>query len=142
MAGRFDLERFVQAQDPVMEQVCQELREGRKRSHWMWFVFPQLSGLGQSSMARRYAIASLDEAKAYLKHPILGPRLRDCSDLVNRVEGRSIDQIFGSPDDLKFHSCMTLFSLADPAVPVFKDALARYFAGVPDRLTRAKLAMR
>ncbi len=140
MPGPFDLDRFVEAQDPVMEDVRRELSAGRKRSHWMWFVFPQLSGLGQSAMARRYAIASLEEARAYLKHPILGPRLLDCSDLVNRVEGRPIEDILGSPDDLKFHSCMTLFSLADPAAPVFKQALVRYFGGAPDRLTTARLA--
>src|SRR3954463_5775730 len=103
------LERFVGAQDAVMDQVLRELEAGRKQSHWMWFVFPQLAGLGHSAMARRYAIASLDEARAYLGHAILGPRLVECSDLVCRVEGRSASQVFGSPDDLKFHSCMTLF---------------------------------
>jgi len=104
MSELFDLDRFVQAQDQVMEQVRRELLEGRKRSHWMWFVFPQLRGLGHSSMARHYAIASLDEAEAYLRHPILGPRLIECSELVNRVKGRSINEIFGGLDDRKFHS--------------------------------------
>src|ERR1700685_3939919 len=103
-----DLDRFVDAQDRVFEQVRRELRDGHKRSHWMWFVFPQLSGLGHSPMAQRYAIGSLGEATAYLEHPVLGPRLVECAALVDAVEGRSIGDIFGSPDDLKFHSCMTL----------------------------------
>ena len=105
----------------------------------MWFVFPQLSGLGHSAMARHYAIASLDEAEAYLRHPTLGPRLIECSELVNRVEGRSINEIFGSPDDLKFHSCMTLFASVSDAAPVFNAALARHFGGELDRLTAEKL---
>ena len=139
MPGSFDLNRFVQAQDPVLEQVRQELAAGRKRSHWMWYVFPQLSGLGHSAMAQHYAIASLEEAQAYLKHPILGPRLVDCTGLVNRVAGCSVNQIFGSPDDLKFHSSMTLFSAAQPEAPAFGDALAKYFDGVPHRRTLEKL---
>jgi uncharacterized protein (DUF1810 family) len=139
MPDQFDLDRFVQAQDHVTEQVRRELSEGRKRSHWMWFVFPQLSGLGHSAMARLYAITSLDEATAYLRHPILGPRLAEYTELVNRVEGRSINQIFGSPDDLKFHSCMTLFASVRDAAPVFKVALARHFGGALDRLTAEKL---
>ncbi|MGE4049100.1 MAG: DUF1810 domain-containing protein [Acetobacteraceae bacterium] len=130
-----DLSRFVDAQNPVIEQVRRELGDGRKRSHWMWFVFPQLAGLGHSAMARRYALSSLDEAKAYLRHSVLGPRLIECTELVNRVKGRSAFEILGSPDDLKFHSSITLFSLADPAVPAFQDALARYFAGKPDSRT-------
>ena len=101
----------------------------------MWFVFPQLAGLGHSAMARRYAIASLDEARAYLAHPLLGPRLLNCAALVNRIEGRSIRNILGSPDDLKFHSSMTLFSRAQPSEQVFRDALEKYFAGVPDPYT-------
>lgn len=141
MLESFDLERFLGAQEPVMQQVRDELSHGRKRSHWMWFVFPQLRGLGHSDMARRYAIGSLAEAQAYLHHPILGPRLIACSELVQAVQGRAIDQIFGAPDDLKFHSSMTLFSLVDDAAPVFKAALAKYFAGAPDRLTMAQLAM-
>jgi uncharacterized protein (DUF1810 family) len=140
MPEPFDLDRFVQAQDPLMERVCHELRDGRKRSHWMWFVFPQLGGLGRSAMTQYYAIASLDEADAYLRHPILGPRLVDCSELVNRVEGRSINEIFASPDDLKFHSCMTLFSLVQDTAPVFKVALAKYFGGALDQLTTEQLA--
>ncbi len=138
----FDPDGFIKAQDPVFDQVLQELRDGRKRSHWMWFVFPQLSGLGHSAMAQRYALASLDAASAYLHHTVLGPRLVTCSELVNQVEGRSAHDIFGSPDDMKFHSCMTLFSLVPDAGPVFKTALARYFNGVPDRLTLGALASR
>ena len=140
MPDQFDLDRFVQAQDPVLAQVRQELRDGRKRSHWMWFVFPQLSGLGHSAMARHYAIASLAEAWAYLEHPLLGPRLVECGALVNAVEGRSINQILGSPDDLKFHSSMTLFNLAQPEAPVFREALKKYFDGALDRLTAERLA--
>ena len=135
MSGQFDLDRFVQAQNPVLAQVEEELRDGRKRSHWMWFVFPQLRGLGQSSMARQYAIASLAEARAYLRHPVLGPRLIKWTALVNAVKDRSAGQIFGSPDDRKFHSSMTLFSLADPDAMVFRQALGGFFDSEPDRLT-------
>lgn len=135
MKDPFDLDRFARAQAPVMEQVRRELAEGRKRSHWMWFVFPQLAGLGQSDMARRYALASLDEARAYLAHPLLGPRLRDCAALVNGVRGRSAHDILGSPDDRKFHSCMTLFALADPGAMEFREALEKYFGGRQDRGT-------
>src|SRR3954463_10902527 len=110
----FELRRFVEAQNPIYQRVCQELSRGRKETHWMWFIFPQLRGLGHSAMAHRYGIASQAEAEAYLRHPMLGPRLRECTRLVNEVEGRTIHQIFGSPDDLKFRSCMTLFSLATP----------------------------
>jgi uncharacterized protein (DUF1810 family) len=136
----FDPDRFVQAQDAVYERVRRELREGRKRGHWMWFVFPQLSGLGFSEMAQRYAIATLGEAAAYLEHPILGPRLIECSELVNQVEGRTINEIFGTPDDLKFHSSMTLFASIPDAPPAFDAALAKYFGGAPDRMTAKMLA--
>jgi uncharacterized protein (DUF1810 family) len=136
----FDPDRFVQAQDAVYERVRRELREGRKRGHWMWFVFPQLSGLGFSAMAQRYAIATLGEAAAYLEHPILGLRLVECSELVNQVEGRTINEIFGSPDDLKFHSSMTLFASIPDAPPAFDAALAKYFGGAPDRMTAKMLA--
>ena len=131
----FDLERFVRAQAPVITRVEAELRAGRKQSHWMWFVFPQIAGLGHSAMAARYAIASLAEARAYLVHPILGPRLRTCTELVLAVEGRSIHAIFGSPDDLKFRSCMTLFAAAEPNEPLFAAALRKYFAGAADDAT-------
>ena len=139
MTEEFDLDRFVQAQEPVMAQVRQELAAGRKRSHWMWFVFPQLAGLGHSAMARRYAIASLAEARAYLEHPLLGSRLVGLTELVNQVKGRSIREIFGSPDDLKFHSSMTLFAYARPDVSAFREALDRHFGGVMDNRTLEKL---
>jgi uncharacterized protein (DUF1810 family) len=127
MNDPYDLQRFVDAQAPLYGDVCAELRAGRKETHWMWFVFPQLRGLGHSAMAHKYGIASQAEAEAYLAHPILGPRLRECGDLVNRIEGRSIDEIFGSPDNLKFRSCMTLFADATPDNGVFLRALAKYF---------------
>ena len=139
MPDRFDLDRFVRAQQPVLAQVLEELRDGRKRSHWMWFVFPQLSGLGHSATARHYAIASRQEAIAYLAHPLLGPRLIACGELVNQVRNRSVQQIFGNPDDLKFRSSMTLFAALRPAATVFRDALARYFDGVPDQATIDRL---
>ena len=129
-----DLDRFVQAQNPIIGQVQGELRAGQKRTHWMWFVFPQIAGLGHSPTARHYAIASRAEAVAYMAHPVLGPRLLACTDLVNAVQGRTAHQIFSSPDDLKFRSCMTLFAATDGAAP-FQAALARYFAGQPDAAT-------
>jgi uncharacterized protein (DUF1810 family) len=115
MDDPYNLRRFSDAQNPVFEQVCSELRNGQKRGHWMWFIFPQIEGLGLSQTAREFAISSRDEAAAYLDHPILGPRLRECTRLVNLAEGRSIDQIFGYPDNLKFRSCMTLFAHATSA---------------------------
>jgi uncharacterized protein (DUF1810 family) len=140
MPDPFNLGRFVQAQDPVLKEVFAELRAGLKQSHWMWFVFPQLAGLGFSSTARHYAIASLEEARSYLAHQVLGPRLIDCTTLVNTVEGRSAHQIFGTPDDLKFHSSITLFALAQPTEHAFSEALRKYFDGKPDRLTTEKCA--
>ena len=134
----FELDRFVVAQAPVYGAVTAELSAGRKTTHWMWFVFPQIEGLGLSAMAQRYAIGSLAEAQAYLAHPVLGRRLRDCTALVNAVEGRPIRAILGSPDDLKFRSCMTLFAEAAEE-PVFRQALDRYFAGAPDPETLARL---
>ena len=137
MSNDFDLGRFVAAQGPVMLQVLRELRAGKKNSHWMWFVFPQLAGLGHSPMAQRYAIVSLDEARAYLAHSLLGPRLLECTRAVNAVAGRSVNEIFGSPDDLKFRSSMTLFAraAAAPGETVFRDALGRYFGGAEDPRT-------
>ncbi len=135
----FDLDRFIQAQEPVLSAVRRELHEGRKRSHWMWFVFPQLRGLGHSEMAHRYGLASREEALAYYEHPVLGPRLRECAALVNAVPGCTIAQILGSPDDLKFRSSMTLFAAVAPGEPAFRQALGRFFAGVPDRLTLERL---
>jgi len=139
MDDPFELQRFVEAQDPVIDEVRGELRAGRKRSHWMWFVFPQLEGLGSSAMAQRYAIASLAEARAYLAHPLLGPRLRDCSALVLALEGRDIHQIFGAPDDIKFWSSMTLFDVAAASEPVFRDCLNKYFGGRSDRGTLSRI---
>jgi len=138
-ATGFDLERFLDAQASVIERVQSELRAGAKRTHWMWFVFPQIAGLGHSAMAERYAIASLDEAKAYAAHPVLGARLRDCTALVLAVEGKAAHAIFGSPDDLKFHSCMTLFARAAPEEPLFAQALERFFSGREDPLTVERL---
>src|SRR6059058_6299598 len=112
MSDPFSLQRFVDAQEGVFAEVCAELAAGRKESHWMWFVFPQLQGLGSSATARRYALASVEEARAYLAHPVLGARLRECTRLVNGTEGRTIEEIFGYPDYLKFRSCMTLFERA------------------------------
>jgi uncharacterized protein (DUF1810 family) len=135
----YDLQRFVDAQDRVFEQVRQELQDGSKRSHWMWFVFPQIAGLGFSQMAARYAISSLAEATAYLAHPVLGPRLKECTQLVLQVEGRSIRQIFGQPDDMKFRSSMTLFARAAPDEPIFTKALQKYFGGELDRMTLERI---
>jgi uncharacterized protein (DUF1810 family) len=135
----FDLQRFVDAQAPVYERVITELREGRKRSHWMWFVFPQIAGLGSSPMAQRYAISSRAEAAAYLAHPVLGPRLIECTRLVTATEGRSIHDILGSPDDMKFHSSMTLFAVAAPNSADFRAALDKYFGGESDPATLARL---
>ncbi len=135
----FNLERFVDAQDPVYSDVLAELRTGKKRSHWMWFVFPQIAGLGQSEMARRYAIASSDEAAAYLAHPVLGARLRECARLVATHVDKDIRDIFGSPDDRKFHSSMTLFADVAPDEAVFQICLDAFFDGEPDAATLARL---
>ncbi|HEY0919732.1 DUF1810 domain-containing protein [Devosia sp.] len=132
-------EHFVAAQDRVYAAVTAELRAGRKASHWMWFVFPQLRGLGSSPMAQRYGLADLDAARAYLAHPVLGPRLLECTGLVNAVAGRSAHAIFGSPDDRKFRSSMTLFARAAPGEPAFPAALDRYYGGIGDPLTLERL---
>lgn len=133
----FDLERFVAAQDAAgtYRQALGELRTGSKRSHWMWFVFPQIAGLGQSPTARKYAITSLDEAAAYLGHPVLGPRLAECAGAVAGLEGRTARQIFGGTDERKLHSSMTLFLRADPRQAVFQEVLAKYFDSLPDAAT-------
>ena len=128
MNDPWDLQRFVDAQNPVYERVCAELRRGCKETHWMWFVFPQMRGLGQSAMATRYGISSQAEAEAYLLHPVLGPRLRECTGLVNLIDGRTVDEIFGSPDNLKFRSSMTLFASATQDNAVFAEALRKYFS--------------
>ena len=134
-----DLERFVEAEESVIGDVKRELRSGRKRSHWMWFVFPQVAGLGRSDMAHRYAIDSLAEARAYLAHPVLGPRLRECTELVNDVDGRTANEIFGSPDDLKFRSSMTLFEVAADDPGPFRAALETYYDGERDPKTLDRL---
>jgi uncharacterized protein (DUF1810 family) len=131
----YNLRRFVTAQNPVFEEVCAELRAGQKRSHWIWFIFPQMRGLGSSEYATFYGIASRGEAEAYAAHPVLGPRLRECTRLVIAVAGRSIRQILGSPDDLKFRSSMTLFALTSAENQVFKDALDKHFGGKMDERT-------
>ena len=135
MRDLYDLKRFVDAQEPVYEQVLRELKAGRKQSHWMWFVFPQLRGLGHSFMASLYGIGSGAEARAYLDHTLLGARLVECTRLVNLIEGREIGEIFGYPDDLKFHSSMTLFARTAPDNQGFTDALQKYFGGEFDPLT-------
>jgi uncharacterized protein (DUF1810 family) len=137
----FDLQRFVDAQSPIFDQVCSELQDGAKRSHWIWFIFPQIKGLGNSRLARKFAISSREEAKAYLEHPILGPRLIECTKLVNLIENRTIEQIFGHPDCLKFRSCMTLFANAT-GNQIFVDALSKHFKGKPDPLTLQRLETR
>lgn len=129
------LQRFVDAQNPVYARVCAELRAGCKESHWMWFVFPQLRGLGRSAMAMRFGIAGREEGAAYLRHAVLGTRLRQCAQLVNQVEGRSVEQIFGYPDNLKFHSSMTLFARVAEDADVFETALRKYFSGREDQAT-------
>lgn len=134
-----DLQRFVDAQERVYGRVVDELRAGRKRSHWMWFVFPQLRGLGSSPTAVRYGIASLDEARAYLDHDLLGPRLRECVGLVNAVQGRTATQIFGSIDELKLRSSMTLFARATKDNQDFRALLDKYYGGEQDPLTQALL---
>ena len=138
MNDPFDLKRFVDAQAPVYQRVVAELSRGRKQSHWMWFIFPQLAGLGLSEMAQRYAIASRDEAIAYLKHDILGPRLLECTALVNAVDGKTIREILGSPDDMKFRSSMTLFAAVSDN-PIFAEAIEKYYAGEKDQATLATL---
>jgi uncharacterized protein (DUF1810 family) len=139
MNDRFNLQRFVDAQNPVYDQVTRELRAGQKRSHWIWFIFPQIAGLGRSETARLYAISSREEAAAYFKDPVLGDRLRECVGLVLNIEGRSIDRILGSPDDMKFRSSMTLFAHAGDDAQIFRDALEKYFAGEEDALTLERL---
>ena len=134
MDDPFDLQRFVTAQAGVHEQALGELTAGRKRSHWMWFVFPQLAALGHSPTAKHFGLSGLDEARAYLAHTVLGPRLLACTAAANAVRGHTAHEIFGSPDDLKFRSSMTLFAQADPDQPAFRDAIARFYDG-PDPMT-------
>jgi uncharacterized protein (DUF1810 family) len=132
---RFDLERFVKAQEPDFANALAELRAGRKRSHWIWYVFPQLRGLGVSYISHQYGITGLDEARAYLGHQVLGPRLRESAEVLLTIEGASAHDIFGSPDDIKLRSSATLFACASPPASTFEQVLAKYFDGVPDSAT-------
>ena len=141
MAEAADLARFVEAQAGVYEGALAEVRRGRKTSHWMWFIFPQLAGLGSSAVAQRYAIASLEEAQAYLAHPVLGPRLRACAQAVCGLKGKSATEVFGTPDDLKLRSSLTLFEAADPAETVFAQALETLCGGQRDATTLSKLGL-
>lgn len=134
-AAPHNLQRFLTAQEPLYATVLDELRAGRKQSHWMWFIFPQLAGLGNSAMAQRYALQSLDEARAYLAHPILGARLRECAELVLAVNGRTINEILGAPDDKKLCSCATLFAAVSDEGSVFEWLLAKYYDGAEDERT-------
>jgi uncharacterized protein (DUF1810 family) len=140
-AAEYDLQRFVDAQNAggTYGQAANELRRGRKTSHWMWYVFPQIAGLGYSATSRRYAISSPDEAKAYLDHPVLGPRLRECAGIVAQTQGRSALQIFGDIDAQKLHSSMTLFQQAAPDEPLFQQVLDQYFGGQADQETLRRL---
>jgi uncharacterized protein (DUF1810 family) len=135
----FDLGRFLIAQKPVYDRVLSEIRSGRKRTHWMWFIFPQIDGLGSSTTARHYAIKSIEEAEAYLNHPLLGRRLRDCAEAVLSVEGRSASAILGDPDDLKLKSCATLFASVSSPGSVFDRILAKYYDGERDAMTMVLL---
>lgn len=141
MSDQYGLERFVAAQDRggIYEQAVAELRDGAKVSHWMWFVFPQVAGLGSSAMSRKYAISGLEEARAYLRHPVLGPRLRECARVVADAEDTTAEQIFGSVDAMKLRSSMTLFEAAAPGEPVFAEVLEKYFGGERDDATLARL---
>jgi uncharacterized protein (DUF1810 family) len=139
MPDHYNLQRFVDAQEPVFAQVLTELRAGCKIGHWMWFIFPQLRGLGASAAANRFGISGMAQAEAYLQHPVLGQRLRQCTRLAIDANRRSITQIFGYPDDLKFRSSMTLFLRTGSDERVFQEALDQYFAGAPDRLTLERL---
>jgi uncharacterized protein (DUF1810 family) len=138
-ADPYHLQRFVEAQEPLYEEVLQELRAGQKTSHWMWFIFPQIAGLGHSPLAQKFAISGRAEAENYLQHPLLGPRLTECTRLVNQVQGRAIDDIFGDIDGLKFRSSMTLFAKVAANNQVFVEAIAKFYGGNFDELTMARL---
>jgi uncharacterized protein (DUF1810 family) len=139
VADAFDLERFMRAQEGIHDTALAELRAGRKRTHWMWFVFPQIASLGTSPMARRYAIGSLAEARAYLEHPVLGPRLSECAEALLAVEGRTAHEILGYPDELKLRSCATLFAAVAPPGSPFERLLARYYGGQRDPETLSRI---
>ena len=140
MTDPFNLQRFVDAQAPVYAEVLDELGAGAKTTHWMWFVFPQLKELGKSPLAKKYGIASLAEALAYLEHPLLGQRLLECTERMLALQGKTALEILGNPDDLKFRSCMTLFMAAKPALPIWDAALRKYFGGKGDAATVALLS--
>jgi uncharacterized protein (DUF1810 family) len=135
----YDLQRFVDAQEHIYGTVVQELRRGRKTGHWIWFIFPQITGLGRSATSQKFAIATLEEAREYLDHPVLGARLRECTELALAVEGRTADEIFGPLDAMKVRSSMTLFHRAAPEEPLFVQVLDRYYGGVADGATDALL---
>ena len=135
MEDPFNLDRFVFAQEKIYSSVVEELKAGLKMSHWMWFIFPQVESLGRTEIAKRYAIKSLDEAKAYVSHPVLGRRLQECTELVLAIDGKSANDIFGHPDDLKFKSSMTLFLVAVPQIDLFQRAINKYYDGYQDGLT-------
>jgi uncharacterized protein (DUF1810 family) len=135
----YDFSRFLRAQEIDYDQALSEIRSGRKRTHWMWYIFPQLAGLGSSSTAQHYAITSANEARAYLNHPVLGSRLEECAEAVLQVEGRSAQEIFGSPDDLKLRSCASLFACVSPPGSVFERLLEKYYQGEPDSKTMTLL---
>jgi uncharacterized protein (DUF1810 family) len=135
----YDLQRFVDAQNPVYARVCAELEAGQKRTHWMWFIFPQVAGLGRSATAMKYAISGADEARAYLAHPVLGERLRCCTKLVNRIDGRTAEEIFGPVDAMKFRSSMTLFAKVAEENEAFEAALQKYFGRVYDERTQERV---
>jgi uncharacterized protein (DUF1810 family) len=135
----YDLDRFLAAQEHVYDGVLEELRRGRKTGHWIWFIFPQVAGLGPSAMSQHFAINSLNEARAYLAHPVLGTRLRECAGVVRATKGRTAEEIFGSTDAMKLRSCVTLFHRAAPDEPVFVQVLDRYYGGVADEATDARL---
>ena len=139
MNDSFDLARFTAAQDGVYAGVMEELRRGKKTGHWIWYIFPQIAGLGRSHMSRRFGIASIDEAKAYIRHPVLGPRLIECIELLLAVEGNTARQIFGPVDALKFRSCLTLFSTVERGTDVCRRALVKYYDGIADPLTTRAL---
>jgi uncharacterized protein (DUF1810 family) len=138
----YDLRRFIDAQEGVYESALSEIRSGRKRSHWMWYIFPQCEGLGSSPTSRRYAIRSLDEAKAYLRHPVLGPRLLESANVALRAQGCSASDVFGYPDDMKLRSCATLFACASPAGSPFEQLLDKYFGGERDEVTMGLLGFK
>ncbi|MGE0450295.1 MAG: DUF1810 domain-containing protein [Vicinamibacterales bacterium] len=141
VADRHNLSRFVHAQERVYEQALSEIRAGRKQSHWMWFIFPQYEGLGHSATSQQYSIKSLDEARAYLRHPILGPRLLECCEAALGVTGRSAAEVFGSPDDMKLRSCATLFARVSDQKSIFARLLGKFFGGAPDEKTLRLIAL-